>query len=443
MGGGIAGLAAAWELSAHSEVTVFEPGHIGGRIVTEPFEGLSVEAGPDAFITRVPEALDLCAELGVNDLVSPSAGRTLIWWAGRTRELPEGLVLGVPRRLGPVIRSGLITPTGWIRAAGDLVLPNRLPDGDMSVRDLVAGRFGSQIADRLVDPLVGGIHAGTIAALSAEATVPQLLAAARRSRSLLVGLRRAAGGGPEGPIFATPRGGLSVLVDALVARLRDRSVLFESLAVSGLSRRQSRWWAEPSDTPFDGVVLATSAAVTARILGTEAPAGLGAVTTASVVLVTLGYPDLGLPPGINGVLVPRSSGLLTTACSFASAKWPHWAGPGRTILRVSTGRAGDDRAISMGDDELRDRLAEEIAQLTGRSVEPETHRVSRWPDSFPQYRVGHGNLVRAIEGELHVNFPGVEVCGSSYGGAGLPACISSGRSAGRRIAARQQEKGAA
>jgi protoporphyrinogen/coproporphyrinogen III oxidase len=312
------------------------------------------------------------------------------------------------------------------------------------VRDLVAGRFGGQIADRLVDPLVGGIHAGSIDSLSAEATVPQLLAPARRSRSLLLGLRRAAAGVPDGPMFATPRDGLAVLVDALVGRLRERSVSFQPIAVTSLTRRRSGWSLEPFDGSFDGVVIATPASTAAGLLGSEAPSGLSAITSASVVLVTFAYSDLGVPPGVNGVLVPRSSGMLATACSFASAKWPHWANPGRTVLRVSAGRAGDDRAMPMSDDELCDRLAGEIGRLTGRhSASPETRRVSRWPDSFPQYRVGHGDLVRSIGEELHSRFPGVEVCGSSYGGAGLPACISSGRQAARRIAARQQEKGAA
>ena len=442
VGGGIAGLAAAWELSGRADVTVFEPGHLGGKILTEPFEGRAVDSGPDAFITRVPDAIELCAEIGVGDLISPAAGRTLIWWAGRARELPEGLVLGVPRRLGPVIRSGLISPFGWIRAAGDLVLPDRLPSGDVSVRELVAGRFGAQVADRLVDPLVGGIHAGTIDSLSAETTVPQLVAAARRSRSLLLGLRKAAGTA-DGPIFSTPRGGLSVLVDTLVERLRERSVTFEPLAVTSLSPSRSGWRLEPSDTAFDGVILATPAAAAARLLGSEAPAGLTTITTASVVLVTLSYEELDLPSGINGVLVPKSSGMLSTACSFASAKWPHWAGAGRTVLRVSAGRWGDDRAMSMPDEELGDRLSEEISIITRTKAIPEARRVTRWPDSFPQFRVGHAEVVRSIGDDLRARYPGVEVCGSNYGGAGIPACIASGRDAARRIRTRQEAKGAA
>ncbi|HET6964077.1 MAG TPA: protoporphyrinogen oxidase [Acidimicrobiales bacterium] len=443
VGGGIAGLSAAWELSGDAEVTVLEPGRLGGRILTEPFEGRNVEAGPDAFITRVPYALDLCAELGIDDLVEPSAGRTLIWWEGRTRQLPEGLVLGVPRRLGPMIRSGLIGPVGLLRAAGDLVLPPSRFDGDVSVRELVARRFGGQVADRLVDPLVGGIHAGSIDSLSAEATMPQLLQAARGSRSLLAGLRRAGGtgAGGSGAIFATPRDGLRTLVEALTSELNRRSVRIAAVEASAVSGDAAGWRVEPLDEAFDAVVVATPAAAAARLLGPGSPPGLRSILTASVALVTFGYPEMEIPPGVNGILVPRSSGLLATACSFASSKWPHWAAPGRTVLRVSAGRFGDERAMAMGDGDLAARLAEEVATMAGWDRAPDSSRVSRWPDAFPQYGVGHLSLVRGVEDGLRRDFPGVEICGSSYGGAGIPACIASGRAAGRRVTDRLRAAG--
>lgn len=118
IGGGISGLAAAWELRHHAEVTVFEPNQLGGCIRTTSFEGHLVDEGPDAFLTRVPDAVRLCEELGIADeLVAPSAGRSMIWWDGRLRPLPEGLVLGVPRQMGSVIKSGILSPAGvaWCR----------------------------------------------------------------------------------------------------------------------------------------------------------------------------------------------------------------------------------------------------------------------------------------------------------------------------------------
>lgn len=436
VGGGIAGLAAAWDLRGQSEVTVFEPGRIGGRILTEPFEGRDVDAGPDAFITRVPDALDLCGEIGVEDLVTPAAGRTLIWWQGRTRALPEGLVLGVPKRLGGLVRSGLIGPLGLVRAAGDLVLPHRPPADDVTVRELVVARFGAQVADRLVDPLVGAIHAGRTDSLSAQATVPQLMAAARRSRSLLLGLRSTPSGDPAAPIFAAPRRGMGELVERLTAALTAYGVRFQAVAIEAAARRDGRWFLEPGGDAYDAVVLAVPAGVARRILGPGAPEWLGTTPRASVTLVTLGYPRLDLPPGVNGILVPRGSGMLTTACSFGSQKWPHWAPGDRSVLRVSAGRLGEDQAIGLDDQALVARLAGEVRAVLGSRAEPESWRVSRWPEAFPQYQVGHRAAVEATEARIRREMPGVSLCGASYHGAGIPACIASGRGAAAGVLAR-------
>jgi protoporphyrinogen/coproporphyrinogen III oxidase len=433
VGGGIAGLAAAWELRAHARLTVFEPAALGGRIHTGLFEGRPVDCGPDAFITRVPYALELCEELGVEDLVAPQEGRTLLWWQGRLRTLPDGLVLGAPKHLLPLATSGLLSPLGLIRAAADLVLPRTPVDGDVSVRDLIAHRFGPEVADRLVDPLVGGIHAGRIHALSAEATVPQLVAAAGSSRSLLLGLRRMGAGAPSGPTFLAPRRGLGALVDRLVEQLARAGVDFVAAPVGGLDRDGRTWRTGPSGEPFDAVVIATGATEAAHILGSGAPSGLSNMAAASVVLVTLGYGPVEVPAGANGALVPPQSGWLMTACSFGSAKWPHWAGPGRTVLRVSAGRGGDNRAMDLSDDQLVDRLSEEVGTALNVAEVPDQWRVSRYPNSFPQYRVGHARLVGDVTEGLRKTHPGVVLCGAAYHGAGIPACIASGRGAARSV----------
>jgi protoporphyrinogen/coproporphyrinogen III oxidase len=433
IGGGIAGLAAAWELRSGARVTVFEPAALGGRIQTSMFEGRLVDCGPDAFLTRVPDAVELCEELGIDDLVAPAEGRTLLWWQGRLRTLPDGLVLGVPKHLVPLATSGLLSPPGVVRAAGDLILPRTPFTGDVTVRGLIARRFGAEVADRLVDPLVGGIHAGRTDALSAESTVPQLVAAARSSRSLLLGLRRMMAAGPGGPIFLAPRQGLAALVDRLSERLAHAGVEFVTAAVSRLDRDGRTWRTAPSGDPYDAVIVATSASESARILGSGAPPGLSDIGAASVVLVTLGYGPVALPEGANGMLVPQQSGWLMTACSFGSTKWSHWAEPGRTVLRVSAGRDGDMRAMELGDDQLVERLSQEVGAALHLSDVPQHWRVSRYPNSFPQYRVGHGGLIRAITDELGKSHPGVVLCGSSYHGAGIPACIASGRSAARSV----------
>jgi protoporphyrinogen/coproporphyrinogen III oxidase len=249
IGGGIAGLAAAWELRDQAEVTVFEPDRLGGKILTTEFDGHLVDEGPDAFIARVPDALRLCREVGVEaDLVSPAAGRAELWFDGRLRPIPAGLVLGVPRQLGGVLRSGILSPAGMARAGLDLVLPRGRPPATLTVRELVSGRFGAQVADRLVDPLVGGIHAGSTATLGAADVTPMIVAAAQRSRSLLLGLRGASPG-ESGPVFATLRGGLSQLVGAMMRRLQDQGTRFMSERVDTVAPAPDRQVGAPRPRP--------------------------------------------------------------------------------------------------------------------------------------------------------------------------------------------------
>ena len=155
--------------------------------------------------------MQLCRELGIGDeLVAPAAGRSMLWWQGRLRPLPEGLVLGVPRQLAPLIGSRILSPLGVLRAGLDLVLPRGRPAAALTVWELIAGRFGAEVADRLVDPLVGGIHAGSTRDLAAAEVVPQLVAAAARSRSLLLALRAPGAPAPAGASSADvprPSGG--------------------------------------------------------------------------------------------------------------------------------------------------------------------------------------------------------------------------------------------
>jgi protoporphyrinogen/coproporphyrinogen III oxidase len=439
IGGGIAGLAAAWELRDTADVTVLEPSRLGGCLHTSEFEGHLVDEGPDAFLTRVPEAVQLCRELGLEEeLVAPSAGRSLLWWQGRLRPLPDGLVLGVPRQMGSLARSGILSPRGLARAALDLVLPRGRPPATLTVRELVAGRFGTEVADRLVDPLVGGIHAGWTGQLGAAEVVPQLVAAAERSRSLLRGLRTVPASSGDQPIFLTPRLGMSRLVDVLVQALQARGTEFVGTRVASIGTGpDGRVVVAAEHDPFDAAVVATRGDVAAGIIGAEVQ-DLAALPVASVALVTVALRGASLPSGVNGFLVPRGSGHLMTACSFASNKWPHWADPGQAVVRISAGRHGDQGALELSDAVLTERLLGELGQALGADLTPSASRVSRWPAAFPQYLPGHGEHISRIEAALSRRFPTVTLAGAAYRGSGIPACIGSGRRAAQIAVARAQ-----
>jgi oxygen-dependent protoporphyrinogen oxidase len=427
VGGGITGLAAAFFLEeAGHYVTLYEADRtLGGKIHTVDLHGRPLELGPDAFLARVPEAVDLCRAVGLgDDLLAPATGVAHVWQRGRLRRLPEGLVLGIPSDVLAVARSGVLSPAGLLRAALEPLLPGRPLDHDATVAEVVAGRFGPEVLERLVDPLVSGINAGDTRRLSVDATTPQLAALARGHRSLVLGARNvAAARRPGDPIFLTVPDGLRRLVRALRDRLVHADVRTEAPVTS------------LTDLAAEAVVLAVPAFAAAELLSERAPAaaeGLGSIEYASVVLTVLAYPAgaVGRSLDGSGFLVPRREGRLMTACSWASAKWPHWAREGEVLLRVSAGRAGDSRALDLDDDTLVERLHAEVAEAMAITAPPLWSQVARWPRSFPQYPVGHLQHVDAIEAALP---PDIQVAGAAYRGVGIPACIASARRAIDRL----------
>lgn len=481
VGGGVAGLSAAWELSrtSHHEVTVYEPGHLGGKLRTTEFLGRPVDEGPDAMLTRVPEALALCSEVGLDEeLVGARANKALLFSGGKLQPLPEGLVLGAPARVLPLARSRILSAVGMARAGLDLVLPRTRLGADVSVWDLVASRLGPEVADRLVEPLLGSIHAGSTRQLSAAATAPQLLAAARAQRSLIVGLRRAMSPrapasvsvsasasasartrtgsvtpSPPGPLFVAPRQGMEALPGRLVERLSaGGATRFAPLEVSGLRRDGRSVVVAPDDESYDGLVMAVPAPTAFDLLGPlleeRAPAPMAGMDFVPVAVLTLGFDAAaleGVGSELSGVLVAPGSGLLMTACSFGSNKWPHWAGPGTAVLRLSVGRAGEQAWAALDDGALVERLCGELGTVLARGAgdftRPLAWRVSRWPRAMPQYTVGHLDRVASARAALARQAPMVSLAGASYGGVGVPACIGSGRRAAREVLAALEPQG--
>lgn len=447
VGGGITGLAAAWEVRDDAEVMVFEAAsRVGGKVETIDFAGRRMDTGPDAFIARVPHGLRLAGELGLGgDLVSPATGEAAVWVRDRLRTLPAGLVLGVPSALRPLARSGIVSPVGVVRAALDLVLPATSVADDIGVGHLVRRRMGAQVHERLADALLGGINAGRSEDLSIDAGAPQLAAVARRSRSLLRGLARSRANAPAlpGPVFRSVRGGMDRMIDRLVDGLGAAGARFAlGAAVEAIEPRPGggyRVLAAGIEHEADGVIVTVPAPVAATLLAplaAEAASALRSIDYSSVALTLLVYPASAFPRPYtgSGYLVPRVEGRLTTAVSWTSSKWPELARPDDIVLRVSAGRWRDERALELDDDALVSALHDELMAATGgRAAAPTSAHVRRWMAGFPQYRPGHLGLADRIDASIRAAAPALEVAGAAYRGLGLPACIDQGRTAARRL----------
>lgn len=438
IGGGIAGLTTAYDLARNGvDVELREADdHVGGKIRTTPFGGLpAVDCGADAFLARVPWAVQLATELGLRDeLISPASGNAYIYTHGALRNIPMPNLLGVPLDLDALRASGIVSDAAVARAAEDLVrtVDHGMPDGDESLGSLVRRRLGDEILEQLVDPLLGGIYAGDADRLSLEAGAPQIHAAAHADASLIRALDAqrlaAANANPGSPVFFAPPDGMSRLVRELENVLGDRIV--RGAPVTCIERDGAAWVVDGARA--DAVVLATPAYVSARLLADLAPrvsAELASIDYAGVALVSMAFARdaIRVPLDASGFLVPKPEGRTLTACSWSSTKWAHLDRGANAILRASTGHYGNETALALDDDALVAAMLGELNEIMGISREPVEIRISRWPASFPQYAPGHVARVDALERALADEAPGLRVTGAAYRGIGIPALVRAAR----------------
>jgi len=448
IGAGISGLAAAWELSrAGLAVTVVDAAGVGGKIRTSPFAGRPLDEGADAFLRRVPAALELCEELGLTDrLVSPAATNAKLWTGDRLVALPAGTVMGLPISFDGL--GDVLSPAGIERARQEPDLPGEPLTEDESVGQLVRRRYGDEVFERLVAPLLGGINAGDPDRLSVRAGLPQIADAAARS----VSLSRSLTPGAPGPVFSGLPDGMGALIDALTAALEAAGVdVVTGSPVDAITWEAGplrRWTVAgpdlpPSATSADALVLATPAPVTARLVRATHRAvadELDTIDHSSVVLVSLAFDRSQVPTPLDasGFLVPHGGGLRITAASWSSSKWAHLDDGRTAILRVSLGHRNDPEAIDLDDARVERIIADDLDTTMGIDSVPDEVRISRWRDGFPQYDVGHLDRVARIE-EAVTEGAGVgplALTGAAFDGVGIPACIRHGRRVARQIATR-------
>ncbi|CAM3984506.1 protoporphyrinogen oxidase [Saccharibacillus endophyticus] len=489
LGGGISGLASAFYLAKQAkeqgislEITIVEESEqLGGRLRTENREGCLIEKGPDSFIARKTAILDLTAELGLTgELVptNPNAKTSYILHKGKMHPMPMGFILGIPTKLSPFIRTGLISPMGKLRAALDLVLPKKQGKGDEALGDFIERRLGKEVLERITEPLLAGIYAGDTRSLSLNATFPQFKAMEEREGSLIKGMARGGGrpkGNPapdsksnQGPsgtgspssipgktgrapalsgklsksMFLSYQGGLSALVARLEQHLRDSGVqVITGARAASFIKKDLHGYEVTLDSgqclKADGVICALPAFEAARLLNEEVPAAqrLSEIDYVSVANIALAYrtADLNISFERSGFLVPRKEGRLITACTWSSTKWQHVAPEGQTLLRTYIGRSGAQQWTSMEDRELIEAAKRDLRELTGLDTVPQWAEVSRCLSAMPQYPVGHVEMLNEVRSGLENSLPGVLLCGAGYNGVGIPDCVAGGRDAAAKL----------
>lgn len=459
VGGGVSGLVTAWSLlrrarerGADASVTVLEAsGRPGGNLVTDRPDGFVIDGGPDSWIASKPAASALCRDLGLGDALIetvPANRRIYVAHGAGLAPMPEGVVLGVPTRLRPMLESPLLPWRAKARLAIDRALPPALAprhdDDDEALGAMVARHLGRDVVSAFTEPLLAGIYAGDAWSLSARSTFPALVEAARRGGSLMVNARTAApkrfpGAAPPSA-FTSLRDGVGSLVDALVAALPPGTVRTNAVARS-VSRGGGRYavtTAAGESLAADAVVLAMPmqrSAALVRGLDATLAERLDALGWSSVATVFFAFPKgaVGRALDATGFVVPKREGRRILASTWVSSKWPGRAPDDVALLRVFLGGLGHEDRASLPEAELVAMARGELSALVPLRGEALWTRVYRFLGTSPQPTVGHASRVGAIREALK-NHPGLMTIGAGFEGVGIPDVVALARRTGERIA---------
>ena len=456
IGGGITGLSAAYYMQKEVneqgyplDITLIEASpELGGKIQTVRRDGYVIERGPDSFLIRKKSVDQLASDLGIADqLVRNATGQAYILLQDQMHPIPAGAVMGIPTEVKPFITSGLFSLSGKLRAAGDFVLPRSEVSGDQSLGKFFRRRFGTEVVENLIEPLLSGVYAGDIDQMSLESTFPQFYEVERKHRSLILGMKKTtpkqlpqknSHSSKKMGAFHTFRQGLESVVEALEEQL-DPVVVMKGTRVIKVDKQDDRVILTLSDQQqieADAVIMATSHSVASQLFE---PHGLlkelGTIPTTSVATVALGFPKSAMKREIDGTgfLVPRSSNYSITACTLVDRKWPTTTPDDKVMVRAFVGRIGEEAIVDLPDSEIEKIVLKDLGEILGLEGQPEFCIITRWKEDRPQYRVGHKEKILRAKQELHEQFPMIQLAGASYNGVGLPDCIDQGVAAMENI----------
>jgi len=432
LGGGITGLSAAYFLASArragapiEELLIEARDRVGGSIQTERVGGFLIEGGPDSFLTEKPEAAALCRALGLGDSLlgsNDARRRTYILHHGRLVPLPDGLMLLVPTRIWPMLTTPLLPLRGKLAMAAELFTkPLGARDGaanDESVASFVGRHFGDAMTENIADPLLAGVFGGDSAALSIRSVLPRFYEMEQEY-------------------------GMGRMVDTLKQCL-DLSRLFLGQSVraiepyerSAASRGYRICCQDGAVHDADAVIMTLPAYQCSRLAAAFDPSlaqSLESIPYSSAMTVSMGYAKNVLEqlrPGF-GFLVPRKEERRLLACTFVHGKFNHRAPPGGALLRCFLGGSRDPGALNLSDEDAAELCRRELGHILNLDAEPSFYRIYRWPQSMPQYEVGHSERVDAISRRLQ-SHPGVFVAGNAYSGIGISDCIRTAKTAAER-----------
>jgi oxygen-dependent protoporphyrinogen oxidase len=457
IGGGITGLSAAHRLAElrsdrnlDLDIILLEKSdRAGGVISTVERDGFTIEEGPDSFITSKPWGINLANRLGLeSELIETNRDkrRTFVLLYGKLVPLPDGFIMLAPARIMPFLRTPLFSWRGKLRMLMDLVIPKN-PQGDESLASFVRRRLGREALERAAQPMISGVYTADPEKLSLRATMPQFIEMEERYGSIIKGMykgyrKRKKGvmsdSGARYSLFVSFNKGMKTLVEALLKKIPEGSIK-TGVTVEGIKEAYDGWEVATGEgiVGAAGVIITTAAYITAGLLENaagECAALLRKIEYASTAIVILAYRKEQIETELDsfGFVVPMIERSSMIACSFSSEKFTGRAPEGYTTLRAFVGGAVSPDTYRMEDPRIIETVQKELSSLLGIRSNPVFTLIKRYPESMPQYHVGHRELVEGIQREIK-KLDGLEIAGNAFGGVGIPDCINSGERAAERL----------
>ncbi|MBP1968997.1 oxygen-dependent protoporphyrinogen oxidase [Virgibacillus natechei] len=448
VGGGITGLSAAYylqkEIKANQlpyEVKLVEASdRLGGKIKTMKRDGYTIEQGADSLLSRKRPAMKLVEELGIEDkMVRNGTGQSYILVKNKLHKMPKGAFMGIPTQVSPFLFSGIFSPKGKLRAGLDFMLPKGKAATDQSLGGFFRHRFGNELVDHLIEPLLSGIYTGDIDDMSLMATFPNFYNLEQEHRSLIRGLQKTMpkptkSKGKNPGVFFSFENGLETLIDEVHNQL-DEGTTKLNTAVDHVEKKEHGYHLLLSSGEVykaDAVIMAVPHFTLPKMFSQydffKSFKDIPATSTANVVLA---FDQSAIKKDIDGTgfLVSRNSDYRITACTWTHKKWPQTTPEGKVLLRSYVGRPNDQSVVDLSDETIKEIVMNDLKKTMKITAEPEFSVITRWKDARAQYKVGHLEHIAKVRKEAREHVPGVFLTGSSYNGVGIPDCIGQGEQA--------------
>ncbi len=461
VGGGITGLTAAYELNKISnllpeplEIKLFEKDLIpGGTFRTEKIDGFLIEGGPDSFELYKPAPLELARELGIEDQVieaNEEWHNTFLYINGKLQKIPEGLLGLVPQNLLSLAFCPYLSWKAKFRAATEFFIPPVAQSSeDLSIAEFYKKRFGGEVFENIAEALFGSIYACVPETISLKACWPRGIEMENQYGSLLRGMLKRRRelkkfknqGKKAASMFKSFKEGMRQLIETLIKAIPKGTIVLKkkvkTIKYDYENKKYILIFENEEKYEAHACIVATApsyaTAEIVRDLDRAIADMLLRIPFASSATVSLAYKKNEFEHPLNGFgfLVPRKEKTTVKASSWSSIKFPGRAPEDGVLIRCFVGNAQEETIVYKSDEEILNAVLADLEKIMRVKTKPLFYRIYRWPNSMPQYTLGHTNRIKFIE-EREKLYPGLFLVGNAYRGLGIGDCIVEGRNAAKK-----------